>query len=224
MVLGMNFPTDATELIHELETFRHSCLMNKEEQAFFDTQLQGEPHLWMKLVDEEVINNFYNNLENILTMGVLLYQQEDYQSLVVNALSGVHHKHQLVSAQDRLDVSKKQNKLKQYFEQAIKKLQETGELSEIVEQEDVMWIFRETGNRYLISTLLLAVMKEFFFSPYIKYVQSKICLFEYTLGFWQPFDDFIENPKGYQVFWVDMMHDLVAPNPSNRKFSKLKSE
>ena len=220
----MDYPDSPNSLRQEFEMYRNQGLMDPEEINFFDGALRNQPDKWMELLDDEVVNHFFSNLQAVLTMGIVLYENDDFKTLAVNALAGLHHKHQLVGNHERCDVSQDIEQLEVFFERAIEKKSNSIPLAEIVTQDDVFWIFENTKNRYLICTLFLCVMKDFFLEPYIKYVQNKIALYEYTLGFWRPFEDFFEKPAPYQVFWVDMMSDLVSTNLPGRVFWRMFSE
>lgn len=220
----MDYPDCTNSLRHEFEMYLNNGLMDSEEIEFFDGPLRKEMNKWMDLLEDEAIDNLFNNLQAILTMGIILYEIDEYEGLVLHALAGLHHKHQLVRHDKREDVTSEIQKFKSFLDSAVDKKRRAVPLEEIVGHEEVFWFFKTTKNRYLISNLFLCVMKDFFLEPYIKYVQSKIALYEYSLGFWQPFEDFYDKPAPYQVFWVDMMSNLVGTKLPGRVFQRMMGE
>lgn len=214
----MEFPENKEEFIKELQGFRHSASMDNEEAHWFTNDLQLNPKKWMALATEEEVSLFYQFLGETLELAVILYQMDAFKTVIINALIGFHNKHQLVSSDQRKDMSQRASEYKQFLDHAVENYDLTENLAEAVPPERVAWFFQTTNNRYLLTTLYLCVFKKTFYPPYSDCVEAKTCFYNYSLAFWKPFEE-VEGNTPAQVFLNDMLGTLVAPAASFRKFS-----
>ena len=216
----MEFPENKTEFMRECDIFRHSGLLSVEERHWFDDMRRTDTQKWEALASDDEVSLFQDTLSGVLKIGFMLYQNDDFKTVVVNALTGIHHKHQLVSFDERADVSQHALDLRALFDKASLRFQQSEQLDDVITKDDVKWFFKTTKNRYFLVTLYLCVLRETFYSPYWDFVDAKASFYPYTLSFWKPFEQF-EHRVPAQAFWMDMMSDLIAPMTPYRKFSAM---